>query len=299
HALIRLPTQENDLDCDRRSVKNNILYLRELGYDISMESGYYLAQRQFEDAQLRLLIDSVLCSKNMTARQAKDLIDKLEACGNRYFKPKVSHVQMLSGLHHADNKQLMYVVDALNEAIDQKKKVAFYYNAYGTDFKLHKKRDSRDVVNPYQMVTANGFYYLIGNYDRYDNVLHFRLDKITDVEILNEKRKDAKLVDGLKNGLNLPRHMAEHIYMFGGESVTVQLSVPTGMMNALIAWFGKDFKILQQENDRMIIRVACNQDAMFYWSLQYGTQVEVLEPKSLRNEIRDAVKSMAERYDVC
>ncbi len=294
--IIRLLKQNYDMDCDRRSVKNNVLYLKELGYDISMEDGYYLAQRQFEDAELRLLIDSVLCSKNMTTKQAQALIAKLQACGNKYFKPKVTHVHTLPDLHHSDNKQLMYVVDALNEAIDQKKKVAFMYNSYGVDKKLHQKRSYKDIVNPYQMVTANGFYYLIGNVDKYDNIAHFRLDKITDIEILNDKVKSTKDVKGMEKGLNLPKHMAEHIYMFSGGSMAVKMKTPLYMMNEIIDWFGKDFRVIEQDEEEATIRVVCNEKAMFYWALQYGTCVEILEPVELRTQIKNAISGMSKRY---
>ena len=84
--IIRLLKSNYDMECDRRSVKNNILYLNELlGDVIDMENGYYLAEREFENAELRMLIDSVLFSKNLTQKQAKDLIEKLRAKGNRYF----------------------------------------------------------------------------------------------------------------------------------------------------------------------------------------------------------------------
>ena len=182
--IIRLLKSNYDMDCDRRSVKNNVMCLKELGYEISMEDGYYLLEREFDDAELRMLIDSVLFSKNLTQKQAKTLIEKLKGMGNRYFSAKVNHVSNLPELHHGDNKQLMYVLDTINEAISQHKKISFVYNKYGSDFKLHPKREEKYVVNPYQMVANNGFYYLIGNYDKYDDISHYRLDKMTCVEML-------------------------------------------------------------------------------------------------------------------
>ena len=121
--IIRLLKANYDMDCDRRSVKNNVLCLKELGYEISMEDGYYLMEREFDDAELRMLIDSVLFSKNLTQKQAKTLIEKLKGMGNRYFPVKVNHVSNLPELHHGDNKQLMYVLDIINDAISQKKKI--------------------------------------------------------------------------------------------------------------------------------------------------------------------------------
>lgn len=297
--IIRLLKANYDMECDRRSVKNNILYLNELlGDVIDMEDGYYLAEREFEDAELRMLIDSVLFSKNLTQKQAKDLIEKLRAKGNKYFPAKVTHISNLPEMHHADNKQLMYALDTVNDAIAEKKKISFVYNTYGTDFRLHPRRDGmRYVVNPYQMVANNGKFYLIGNYDKYDNVSHYRLDKMTDVQILDEKVKPHKEIRDFKNGFSLPKHMAEHIYMFSGESERVKLLAPATMMDELIDWLGKDFTVRKTDDeDEIEITLNCNVDSMFYWALQYGPYVEILEPIDLRNRIAKAVRDMADKY---
>lgn len=296
--IIRLLKSNYDMECDRRSVKNNVLYLKELGCEISMDDGYYLVEREFEDAELRMLIDSVLFSKQLTQKQAKDLIEKLRKQGNRYFPAKVSHISNLPDLQHADNKQLMYALDAVNDAITEKKKISFIYNSYGTDFQLHPRREEPYIVSPYQMVANNGHFYLIANYDKYDNISHYRLDKMTCVKILDEKVKPQKAIKDFSQGFSLPKHMAEHIYMFSGPSVRVKLLAPADMMNELIDWLGKDFIVRKTDNDeKIIITLNCNEESMFYWALQYGPYVEVLEPESLRSRIAESVKKMAKKYD--
>ncbi len=295
--IIRLLKSNYDMECDRRSVKNNVLYLKELGYDIYMDGGYYLGEREFEDAELRMLIDSVLFSKNLTQKQAKTLIEKLRAMGNRYFPAKVSHISNLPDLQHADNKQMMYVLDTINDAISEKKKIKFIYNDYDIDFKLKPRRDAAYVVNPYQIVANNGHFYLIGNYDKYDDISHYRLDRMTGVEKLEEKSKSQREIKDFKNGFNLPRHMAEHIYMFSGDSIPVKFLTSEGMMNELVDWLGKDLRIKKTDVEGQIeVRVNCNEEAMFYWTLQYGPFVEVLEPTTLRSRIYEAAKEMCRKY---
>ena len=296
--IIRLLKDNYDMECDRRSVKNNILYLKELGYEINMQSGYFLEEREFEDAELRMLIDSVLFNKNLTGKQAKLLVEKLRAQGNKYFPAKVSHISNLPELQHADNKQLMYALDTVNDAISEKKKISFTYNSYGIDFKLHLRRDIVYVVNPYQMVANNGKYYLIGNYDKYDNVAHFRLDKMTEVKILDERVKPQKEIRDFQNGFNLPKHMAEHIYMFSGPSVQVKILTNENMMNELVDWLGKDFRIKKIDDKGQIeVTINCNEDSMFFWALQYGPYVEILQPLSLRKRVAEAVQEMNKKYN--
>ena len=295
--IIKLLDKNYGMECDRRSVKNNVLCLKELGYDISTEKGYRLLSREFDDAELRILIDSVLFSRSISTRQAKNLIDKIRSLSSNFFKAKVSHVSNLPELHRTVNKQAMYSLDAINDAIAEKKKISFIYNDIGTDFKLHPRREEPYIVNPYQIVANNGRFYLIGNYNKYDNVAHFRIDKMTDVRMLTEKAKPMKNVPELSNGLNLPKHMAEHIYMFSGPSKSIKLAATPDMMSDLVDWFGKDFRILEKNEDRLVIKLDCNESAMRFWALQYGPYVEILEPLSLRERIREDVAAMSKKYN--
>ena len=297
--ILRILEAEYGVICDRRSVKSNVLDLIDLGYDINMDDGYYLASREFEDAELRMLIDSVLFSRHISLAQGKRLIEKLEKQSNKYFRAKVSHVRALPDLNRTENKQVMIVLDTLNDAIDQGKKVRFMYNSYGTDFKLHPRKKEKYLVNPYQMVANNGRYYLIGNIDKYDDLNHYRIDRITDIEMTEETIKPMKQVNGLENGLNLPKHMAEHIYMFCGESVPVQMKTSADMMDDLIDWFGKDFRIIDKGKDggEMKVSLKCNYNAMFYWALQYGAYVEILSPKELRDELAETIAKMNDKYN--
>ena len=294
--IIKLLRQNYGMDCDRRSVKSNVELLKEMGYDISMENGYRLLSREFDDSELRILIDSVLFSKSISTRQAKGLIEKIRNIGSNYFNAKVSHVSNLPDIHRTKNKQAMYSLDTINDAISAKKKISFIYNEMGTDLKLHPKRQEPYIVNPYQIVANNGRFYLIGNYDKYDNVAHIRIDRMTDVRMLDEKAKPMKQIPELADGLNLPNHMAEHIYMFSGKSIAVKLKTTVDMLTQLTDWFGGDFRITEQTGDDVIVRVTCNEKAMRYWALQYGPYVEVLAPEGLRTQIREDIKLMAEKY---
>lgn len=294
--IIRHLKSSYDISCDWRTVKSNILTLMDCGYDVENDDGYYLASREFEDAELRLLIDGVLCSRTISEKESKLLIEKLKGLGNSYFEAKVSHVCCNKDMPHLDSKQLIYTVDALNDAIDQEKKIEFIYNQYETDFEMHPRRKEKYIVNPYQIVVNLGKYYLVGNYDKYDDLSHYRLDLMTEVHILDNPRKPKRKIKGLSNGLNLPEHMIEHIYMYSGESIHIRLKAEKIIMTELIDWLGKDFTIEKEDGDFIYIRLKCNEEAMFYWALQYGPGVEVLEPVSLRKRIYEMVLQMKKNY---
>ena len=298
--ILRLLKSEYGVEqCDRRSVKANVISLKDMGIEISVDEGkgYYLIDREFDDDELRWLIDAVLFSRTLSAANAKRLIEKLKSFGNKYFEPKVSHVAASSSLIRTDSKQVMYSVNAINDAIDRKKKIKFRYNRYGIDKKMHD-RGKDYVMNPYQMVASNGRYYILGNIDKYDNVSFYRIDKMSNVIVLDDAVKSMKKVKGLENGLDLPKHMAEHMYMFHGDSVLVKFKCNVNMMDNIMDWFGKDISIIKedQDSDEIVVRLICNYDAMFYWALQYGPYVEVIEPKSLRADLKKAIDEMAEKY---
>ena len=294
--ILHMLKHDYDLDVDRRTVRSNLDYLTDLGYDILYDDGWYLASRDLEDAELRMLIDSILFSNNLSAQQARALIEKLRGMGSRSFSAKVNHVAMLSEMHHSDNKQILYSMDLISDAIDAGRKIRFTGCHYGTDFNMHKS--SEHIVSPYQMAASNGRFYLICHDDRHPEqaYVYYRLDRMTDVEIMEEAAETPVGPDGKEAELNLPRHMAEHVYMFPGSSVPIRIRTVPWMMENLIDWFGKDFRILSRNEKELIVRLKCSEDAFFYWAMQYAGGVEVLEPASLRDRLRKSAQQMLAKY---
>lgn len=289
--------KDYDVIAERKAVSINISRLIEFGYDIVHQNGYYLRERDFDDSELRLLIDSVLFSKNIPTNQAKDLIEKLQGLSSRYFSLKVKHVSNLNAMEHTSNKQFFYNIELLDEAIENGNQVEFMYNKYGEDKKLHPRKKDKTLFNPYQMVASNGKYYVIGNVDKYSQASYYRLDKISDIVILNTSVKPMNKVDGLENGLNLPRHMAEHIYMFSGKSEKVVFKIAKSRLDDVVDWFGTEFKIRKKEDDHYIISVDVNTNAMYYWALQYGQYAEIVSPVDLREKLKETISKMYDRYN--
>lgn len=294
--IIDIMKKDYDISCERKAVARNISDLQELGYDIETDGGYYLAERDFEDSELRLLIDSVLASKYIPANQAKDLIDRLAGQSNIYFKKQVRHVSNIEKMEHTAG-QLFYTIEVLSQAIEDNRKVKFFYNRYDETKTLKKTSREKHLVNPYQIVVANGRYYLLGNMDKYSNSTHFRVEKISDVEITDMSAKPVREVDEFQNGLNLPKHMAEHVYMFSGKSQLVRLRVSESGINDVIDWLGSDIQITRESKDTLLVDVTANPQAMKYWAVQFGEKVEILLPEALREEVRELVIKIYNKYE--
>lgn len=316
--IVDILADEYSMKTDRKSVKRNLMNLIDFGYDIEYsesvriiknkdgqeEESYTLSDfylnREFTDGELRLLIDSLLFSKHIPYSQCKEMIEKLEGLSNIYFKSKVKHIRNLPE-NMPSNKQLFYTIEVLDEAISKNKQVVFKYNQYGTDKKLHPSKNVEGqereyIINPYQIVATNGRYYLICNYDKYDNVANYRVDRITDIKLMDTPAKSKKKVKGLENGLDLPKHMAEHIYMFTGDSSRVTFRTKKYILSEIIDWFGKDITFSDETEDEVTVSVYVNETAMRKWALQYALHVKVLSPQKLVDEIRDDIMTAGENY---
>lgn len=307
--IVELLKKDYYMDVDRKTVKRNLVNLLELdcgidyteitrkdekGNETSICTDWYMV-REFDDSELRLLIDSLLFSKNIPYTQCKKLINKLVGLSNIYFNKKVNHICNLPD-NQPRNKELFYTIDMLDEAISQNKKVAFIYNSYGPDKKLHPKRETEYIINPYQMVATNGRYYLICNYDKYDTLVNYRIDRITNIRILDEARKPIKnLADG---ELNLPKHMAEHVYMYAGESIRAKFKAKNYLIDQVVDWFGVDANISPIDEDECMVTVQVNREAFFCWAMQYSIHTEVVEPADMRERVIEAIKALNQKYKV-
>ena len=297
--IVVILSKDYFMECNRKAVTRNLTNLLEAGYNIENEDGWYFVHN-FDNSELRLLIDGLLFSKHVPSNQCKELVEKLKGLSNRYFETRVKHIHSLPE-DLPENKQLFYTIEILDEAISNGRQVRFEYNSFGTDKKLHPRRnDSGEIrtyiINPYQIVAANGRYYLICNYDKYDKVSNYRLDLITDIELLETPVKPMQQVKGLENGLNLTKHMAESIYMYSGKSVNAKFRAKNSLINDIIDWFGKNVRFSDETDDDCIATVRVSEEAMVCWALQYGQHVEVLEPKELRERIKVAIADMGKRY---
>ncbi len=282
--------------CDRKTISRNLTDLMEAGYEIDHESdGYYYDGRPFEDSELRLLIDSVLSSRYIPKKQADDLVKRLIEQSSVHFKKRVRHIYSLDNMERAERNDLFWNLECIGDAIEENKQIAFYYNKFGKDKKLHRTTDNKHVVNPYYVVIANGKYYLVGNNDKYDDITHFRLERISHVEILDTARKPKENIADFKDGQGLSKHMLEHVYMFSGPSVRVILKVRPDGINDVMDWLGKDVGI-REEDGYLMVDTVTNKQAIKYWAVQFGEKVEVLSPEDLRNDIKMMVESMWDKY---
>lgn len=208
---------EYHMKVDRKSVKRNLINLIESGYNIEYSeniriitgkdgtteksyimSDFYLV-RDFTNGELRLLIDSLLVFKHIPSTQRKDLIEKLQSLSSKYFQSNTLYYNIPPNPSSVNN-QLFLTIEVLDKAIYYGKQVSFYYNDYGADKKLSPRRNHFGnpqlyIINPYHITVSNGWYYLICNQDPQNTIVTYRLDCITEIQILDTPVKPIPLLD--------------------------------------------------------------------------------------------------------
>ena len=281
---------------ERKAVARNISLLREAGVEIgSCRGGSYLECRDFEDSELHLLIDGILSSKHITARHSKDLIDRICALSNRYFRSSVRHIHSVNDWSKTDNQALFYNIEMIDSAIESQKQIHYDYNKYGADKKLHKS--SQQYVSPYLMILHNQRYYLMAYSEYWHNMVFHRLDHITDMTIVDRAATPLKTVPGYECGINYKDLSSTMPYMYTDKPAVVELMADAGIIDQIIDWFGKEIHIVKTDSaDKVRAVVRASPNAMEHWAMQYIRHVEILSPAFLRERIKASLADGTEKY---
>lgn len=276
---------------DRRTVYSAIGLLNELGYDISDYEdngvGYYLRGRGFEQSEIQLLTDAVYSFPFISAKQSEKLISKLHKQLSVHKRKKYTHLKVSRPEKKTDNRQVFLNIELLDEAISKKKQVSFSYLQYGFDKKLHSRRETPYIVNPYNMVFMNEHYYLVCNFQGYQDMSFYRIDRIKDITIL-ETDCDRKIENKEKT--------KNVVYAFAGEPEYITMHCDNEILGDVIDKFGTEAFILPIDDKRFKLRISMSPQDVQFWALQYVTHVEVIEPLWLRKEVIKSIRQ--NKYDV-
>lgn len=281
---------------ERKAVGRNIALLREAGYEIIMtHEGCFLAAREFEDSELKLLIDGVLCSKHITAAHSKQLIEKLAKQSNIYFKKHIKNVYSVTERNKSSNSELFLNIELADEAIEKGRQIKFTYNKYGADKRLHKS--AAHTASPYQMILHNQHYYLMALNEKWRNIGYYRMDKITGMTVTETPLTPLQSVEGYGDGVNYKDLSSAMPYMFTDKPEHIEMLVDGSILDQVIDWFGYDISV-EPCGERYKITLKASPAAMEFWALQYVKYAEVTFPSSLREQIARSLKDGANKYSV-
>ena len=282
------------------AIEYRIEKVKSKGKTIEKRYDFYIV-RDFDESELRLIIDSILSSKFIPESQGKQLIEKLrnEASENfSYMKRSIK--KYTSGLKI--NDELFTSIEVLGEAIENKRKVQFKYFDYdiNKDLVARTDKDGNDkiyVLTPLKMVVNCGRYYLFGILDISDELYIYRIDKIKMAKVLNEQGRDAKTIKSLKDDMDLGKHVAEHIFMTIGPSETIIFEFEKEWISLVIDWFGKDIELKMKNKNICMGRVKVNVNAFANWLMMCSfTNAKVTYPKTVIQVVKERIIDMRKVY---
>lgn len=292
--IARRLLQEYGIEIERKAIGRNVSMLREAGYDIVLSRyGSYLAERAFDDAELRLLIDGILSSKHISETHSRQLIEKLSALSNVYFRSHIKNIYSVGDWSKTENNTLFYNISIVYEAIENLKQIRFDYNKYWTDKKLH--RSAIHTVSPYQLLLHNQRYYLMAYNEKWKHIAFYRMDRITNIGIINGPITPLRTIPGYENGVDYRKISGGLPYMFSDNAEVITFYAKPEIIDQIIDWFGYDVEF-KEEDEWILVTVYASPNAMEYWALQYLNYIEIITPAHLRKRIQNDLKIALDKY---
>lgn len=287
----------HNISAERKAIYSDIEYLQEFGMDIihkpGRNGGYYLASREFELPELKLLVDAVQSSKFLTSKKSMQLIEKLSHMVSVHEAGALKRQVVVSGRVKTMNESIYYNVDTLHDAIAQNSKIRFQYTEWGLDKQRHSRPGTYE-ASPYVLVWDDENYYLVAHSERH-GITHYRVDKMAQIDLTGEKRHivpQAKDWDVASYGKNV-------FGMFGGEKTSVRMRFHNTLVGVVLDRFGKDTILIPDGPSHFIFTMdICVSPLFLGWMAGFGDLAKILSPQSVVNQYIALCKPALEQYEV-
>lgn len=286
-----------EISAERKSIYSDINCLIDFGVDIVFDpakgnGGYYLASRDFELPELKLLVDAVCASRFITKSKSAQLIGKIEKLASRYEAVQLQRQVYAAEQIKHENESIYYHVDAIHTAIHENRQISFQYLEWNLQKKLVARKGGMQYrISPWALMWNDENYYLIG-YDAQAAMLkHFRVDKIGPIEMLQERREGEEVF----KKCDLSAYSAKTFGMYGGEETMVTLNFPNSLVGVVLDRFGKDVSLRKLPDDRFAVHVKVMVSRQFYgWLAGIGKEVRVTAPETVREGYRGYLREILE-----
>ena len=287
--------EKRDIQCERKTVYSDIAALQDYGVDIvsipGKNGGYYIASRNFELPELKLLIDAVQSSRFLTEKKSRELIEKLCRECSVHEAQLVRRDVLVSGRVKSMNETIYYNVDAIQEAIAQNAQIRFRYFDWNLDC-TRKYRDKDYIASPYGLCQDNENCYLLAYSDRH-GITSYRVDRMADIRLLDDKRIPCPEL----TGKNLVEHANQLFQMFSGEAVDVKMRFHRSLVNVVVDRFGRETMLIPDGDEHFVFTTRVSVSPLFLsWLVGFGKKAKVLFPESVAQQCRDLCMEVLSQY---
>lgn len=288
-----------DIKMNRTTLRSYINALNEFGIETAAPEnfleGKFLVERQFEESEIFLLANLIHSSHYIPAKMSNDLIKKLLNTQTVYFRNDFHHKIFHQYSKKTNNQDVFLNIECLLEAIAKKKVVSFQYYQYDINKKLVMKREKPYKVIPIHVITENNKSYLICTpVNHLDSISHYRIDFMKKVEITEDEITPVQTIQ------EPYQYIKNKTYMYGGKDEKIMLRFHKKILNDIIDQFGKDIIIQQNYKDEELcdVLITSTRQGIIYFALQFAQYCEILEPIDLRNEIKNILKTVSDKYNL-
>jgi predicted DNA-binding transcriptional regulator YafY len=295
--------EQAGVGAERKAVYADIALLRDLGYDIIMTGekagGYFLGQRTMEIAEAEICAGAISAARFMTEKKSRELIRKLGepfGCAGTRFHDRME----LARTQKTRNEEIYYNIDRIVRAQNAGKKISFLYFEYMPDKTQRFKKDGqRYLASPYTLMWYEDCYYLVANIDKYDNLSHFRVDRMSRVEISTDDIRAISEVSEYKNYIDFDEYHRSVFGMFGGKPQNVRIRFRDELATAVFDRFGLDIVVSDIRDGWFTVSVSVRVSPGFLsWLTIFGDKAEVLAPSNLRSDVIGLIDSLGRLYGV-
>ena len=288
-----------EITAERKSIYNDIETVRELGIDVIGEKigrnfYYYVVGRDFEMAELKLLVDAIQSSKFITEKKSQELIKKLGKLASSHDGRKLQRQVYVAGRAKTLNESVLYNIDAVHNAINSNQKIMFQYFQWNIKKEMELRRNGNLYeVSPWALLWEDENYYLIG-YDSYSKeIRHYRVDKMLKIYCIDSNREGREFFEKI----NMADYTKRNFGMFVGEEEMVKLEVHNRLIGVILDRFGRDVMIIPGDAEHFRVNVKVSVSSQFFgWLFGLGSDVRILAPENVKEKMREELEKINKYY---
>ena len=286
-----------DISAERKSIYDDLECLRLFGLDIcsvkTKTTNYYIGSRDFELPELKLLVDSVQSSKFLTSKKSMELISKIEKLASREDAKKLHRQVFVTNRVKTLNEQIYYNVDKIHDAIAENRQITFrYFNLDLDKKKVYRKEGELYTESPVALTWDDENYYMITYKAKYGHFVHYRVDKMEGISILEEPRNLPQ------EDFDLSSYSKTMFQMFGGEETEVSIRFHNALVGVVFDRFGTDIPVVKEDEEHFVCRVKVAVSPHFLaWLVGFGDKAKILSPQRVVEEFRQLVEDVRKNYE--
>ena len=289
------------ITAERKSLYDDIECLRTYGLEIiGTQEGrtycYQVVNRQFELAELKLLVDSVQSARFITAKKTNELIKKIEGLASKYEASKLHRQVYVTQRVKTMNESIYYNVDAIHTAIAENSQITFRYFQWNVKKEMElRKGGARYRVSPWALSCDDENYYMIAYDDVEEKIKHFRVDKMLHIE-MNGKKREGKQVF---QSFDIAVYSRKMFGMYGGEEQLVKIQCVNELAGVIIDRFGKEISMIPVDGKHFTasVRVAVSRQFLS-WVMALGEGAKIVGPEPVVEQVREETKRLMQQYDI-